>query len=87
MAAFCAKTFEYLLRDNLALCDNTKFILQVESQQVMACCCRSLGFWRRVDLQVDADVSEKRAGLIIITHNHTLKLMIFTKYYDARLIL
>jgi hypothetical protein len=25
------------------------------------CCCRSLGFWHRVDLQVNADVSEKHA--------------------------
>jgi hypothetical protein len=24
-------------------------------------CCRSLGFWRRVYLQVDADVSEKHS--------------------------
>jgi hypothetical protein len=29
--------------------------------RLLSYCCRSLGFWRRVDLKVNAEVSEKHA--------------------------
>jgi hypothetical protein len=34
------------------------------SWRLSSCCCWTLGFWRRVDLQVDADVSETHTASI-----------------------
>jgi hypothetical protein len=39
----------------------TVFYVLCDRKWHSVCCCRNLGFWHRVDLQVDADVWEKHA--------------------------